>query len=97
MAKEREEQAATMPKGHLRHPHGQVQGSQGCHQGARKLDHSEYQIVHSSFPKSGQHLYSRELVWQAIQDSTTVKFRRSGSSSTELSSGSSLPNQATNA
>jgi hypothetical protein len=33
MAKQQEEQAIAMPKGHLRHPHGQVQGRQGRHQG----------------------------------------------------------------
>jgi hypothetical protein len=29
MAEERKEQATAMPKGHLRHPYGQVQGRQG--------------------------------------------------------------------
>jgi hypothetical protein len=38
-----------------------------------------------------------ELIQQVIQDSTTVKFRRSGSSSAGLPFGALLPGQAANA
>jgi hypothetical protein len=40
---------------------------------------------------------SRELILQAVQDSTTAKFRRSGSSSAGLPSDTLLPGQTTNA
>jgi hypothetical protein len=58
MVEKRGDQAAAMPQGHIQHPHGQVQGRQGRHQGPRKPDHLEYQTEHSSFPESGQYLYS---------------------------------------
>jgi hypothetical protein len=90
-------QAATTPKGHLWYPHGQVQGRQSQHQGARKPDHLEYQSGQSGFPESGQHLCSRELVRQTISYSVASKFRRSESSSARLSSSALLPDQATNA
>jgi hypothetical protein len=51
----------------------------------------------NSFPGSGQHIYSRELVCQTISDSAVVKFRRPGSSSVRLLSGALLPDWATNA
>jgi hypothetical protein len=75
----------------------QVQRRQGRHQGAPKPDHMEYQTGQSSFPTSGPQFYSWELIRQTIQDSTVVKFRRSGSSSMGISSGASLPYRATNA
>jgi hypothetical protein len=65
--------------------------------GALKPNHLKSQTRQFDFPKSGHHLYSRELVWQAIQYSTTAQFRRSGSSSMGLSFGASLPNWVTNA
>jgi hypothetical protein len=43
LVKEQGGHAATMPKGHLRYPHGQIQGRQGWHQEAQELNHSEYQ------------------------------------------------------
>jgi hypothetical protein len=86
-----------MPKGHLRHPYGQVQGWQGRHQEGQKSDHLEYQTGQSDFLESGQHLYSWELIRQMILESTTVKFRRSGSSSPRLSSNALLLGRATNA
>jgi hypothetical protein len=96
MAKEQGGQAAMLPKGHLRHPHGQVQRRQSQHQGVQKLDHLEYQTGQSNFLESGQHLCSRELVQQMILDFAVWKFRRSGSSSVRLSSGVLLLSQATN-
>jgi hypothetical protein len=42
-------------------------------------------------------MYSREFIQQVIPDSTTVKFRKSGSSSARLPSSTLLPGQATNA
>jgi hypothetical protein len=59
-------------------------------------DHLEFQTKESDFPESGQHHYSRELIQQMISDSTTSNFRRSGSSSTRLSSVALLPGRATN-
>jgi hypothetical protein len=41
----------------------------------------------SSFPRSGQHIYSWELSQQAISDSAAATFRKSGSCSARLSSG----------
>jgi hypothetical protein len=61
------------------------------------MDHPECQTGQSGFPKSGQHLCNRELIQQANQDSVTMKFRRSGSSSVRLLSGVLLPDRATNA
>jgi hypothetical protein len=78
-------------------PPGQVQGRQGRCQGVRKLDHPESQIGQSSFPGLGQHICSRELIRQAIPDTTTAAFRRSGASPPRLSSGASLFGRATNA
>jgi hypothetical protein len=49
------------------------------------------------FPKSDQHLCSREFIRQMISDSATSNFRRSGSSSTRLSYDTLLPDRATNA
>jgi hypothetical protein len=97
VAKERGGQAATLPKGHLRHPHGQVQKRQGRHQGSQKLDHLETQIGQSSFPESGQQLCSRELIRQTISDTTAPIVRRSGSSSAKVSSDALLLGRATNA
>jgi hypothetical protein len=54
-------------------------------------------IRQSSFPVSGQHIYSQELIRQMISDSATVMFRRSGTSSARLPSGALLPGRATNA
>jgi hypothetical protein len=45
----------------------------------------------------GQYFCGRKLVQQPIRDTATVKFRRSGSSSTGASSSSLLPGWATNA
>jgi hypothetical protein len=95
--KEQRGQDTTPPKGHHRHPHGQVQRRQGQHQGTQKLDHPESQTRQSSFLQSGQHLYSRELVQQKISDPTAAKFRRSGSSSPRLSFGALLSGRAINA
>jgi hypothetical protein len=63
----------------------------------QKPDHPECQTGQSNFPELGQHLYSQEIIRQAVQDSTTVKFRRMESSSIGLSSGALLPSRATNA
>jgi hypothetical protein len=49
------------------------------------------------FPRSGQYFCDRKLIQQPIQGTATVKFRRSGSSSTEASSGTLLPDRNTNA
>ncbi len=51
----------------------------------------------SGFPESGQYLYSRELIHQAIQDLTAVKFRRPGSLSVGASYDTVLLGRATNA
>jgi hypothetical protein len=85
------------PKCHLQYPPGEVQGRQSRRHGARKLDHPKSLIGQSSFPKSCQHIYTWELVRQAISDPTTVAFRRSGASPPRLSFGVSLSGQATNA
>jgi hypothetical protein len=90
-------QAAAMPKDHLQHSHGQVQGRQGRHQGSQKLGHPEYQNGQSNFPGLGQHIYNWELIQQTILDSAVTKFKRPGSSSARLSSDTLLPGQATNA
>jgi hypothetical protein len=90
-------QATMSPKGHLRHPPGQVQGRQGRCQGAQKLDHPDSQIGQSNFPESGQHIYSWELVWQAISDPTIATFRRTGASPPRLSFSASLSSRVTNA
>jgi hypothetical protein len=90
-------QATTSPKGHLRHPPGQVQGRQGRCQGARKSDHPESQIGQSGFSKSDQHICSWELVWQEVSNPTTTAFIRSGASPPRLSSGAPLFCRATNA
>jgi hypothetical protein len=82
-------------KGHLRHPHGQVQRRQCRHQGSRKLDHPKYQTRQSGFPELGQHFYNRELVRQMILDSAVSKFKRSGTASIRLSSDTLLPGQTT--
>jgi hypothetical protein len=89
--------AATPPKGHLRHPYGQVQRRQDWRQGARKLDHPKSQTGQFNFPESGQQLCSRELVRQTISYSTMPKFRSLGSLSARVSSDTLLPSQATNA
>jgi hypothetical protein len=96
MVEERGEQATVAPKGNIRHPDDQVQGWQGRHQGSQKSEHLEYPAGQSGFPESGQHLYSQEFIQQMVSDSTTSNFRRSGSSSTRLSSGALLPGWATN-
>jgi hypothetical protein len=90
-------EAATSPKGHLRHPPDQVQGRQGRRQGARKSNHPESQTGQSDFPELGQHICSRVLVQQVISNPTTTTFRRSGASSPRLSSGVLLSCRATNA
>jgi hypothetical protein len=86
-----------LPKGHLRHPYGQVQRRQGQRQWAQKLDHPESQTRQSSFSESDQQLYSRELIRQTISDSTAPKYRSSGSSLARVSSGTLLLGRATNA
>jgi hypothetical protein len=96
MVEERGEQATVAPKGNIQHPDDQVQGWQGRHQGSQKSEHLEYPVGQSGFPESGQHLYSQEFIQQMVSDSTTSNFRRSGSSSTRLSSGALLPGWATN-
>jgi hypothetical protein len=63
----------------------------------RKLDHPECQTEQSIFPELGQHLHSRELIWQTISDTAALKFRRMGSPSTRLSSDDLLLSQASNA
>jgi hypothetical protein len=85
------------PKGHLRHPHGQVQRRQGQCQVAQKPDHLESQTGQSDFPESGQQLCSWKLIRQTISDLTATKFRRMGLSSPRLSSGALLSDWATNA
>jgi hypothetical protein len=85
-----------VPKGHLQHLPSQLQRREGRHQGAQKLDHLKSQIGQSGFPESGQHVCSRELIQQAIQDSIMVKLRRSGSSLVGLPSSALLLGQATN-
>jgi hypothetical protein len=97
MKEEREKQSAISSESHLQHPHGQVQGRQGRHQGVQKLDHQKYQTTKSGFPKSSQHLYSRELICQTISGSTVVKFRRTRSLPARLSFSTLLPSRATNA
>jgi hypothetical protein len=62
----------------------------------QKLDYLECQIGQSDFPESGQQFCSKELIYQAIQDSTMTKFIRSGSLLAGLSSGALLPGQTTN-
>jgi hypothetical protein len=86
-----------MPKGHLRHSHGQVQGRQGRHHGAQKLDQPKYQTGQFGFPELGQHFYSQKLIRQTISNSTAAKFIRSGLSLTKLSFSTLLPDRATNA
>jgi hypothetical protein len=51
----------------------------------------------SGFPGSGQYFYGREFVRRPIQDTTVIKFRRSGSSPTGESFDALLPVRATNA
>jgi hypothetical protein len=97
MVEERGGQATTLPKGHLRHPPGQVQGKQCRHQGVQKLDHPKPQIGQSGFPESSQQICSHELIRKAISDLTTTKFRRSGVSPPRLSFDASLSGRATNA
>jgi hypothetical protein len=48
--------------------------------GSQKLDHTVSQTGPSSFNGLGQYFCSRELIQQMIPDSTTIKFRRMGSS-----------------
>jgi hypothetical protein len=52
--------------------------------GHKKLDHPESQTGQSDFPESGQQLCSREFALQTISNSTMLKVRRLGSSSTRV-------------
>jgi hypothetical protein len=54
MANDKRMKGGVTPKDHLLHPHDQAQRRQGRHQGARKLDHLEYQTGQSGFSESGQ-------------------------------------------
>jgi hypothetical protein len=51
----------------------------------------------SNFPGSRQYFCNWQLMQQAIQDTTTTKFKRLGSSSKGVSYDALLPNWATNA
>jgi hypothetical protein len=65
--------------------------------GSQKLDHLVSQTELSGFLESRQYFYGNKLVRPPIQNTTTTKFRSSGSSSTGASFDALFPDQATNA